>query len=245
MALPVRSFEGPQRETSPSSERRSWLPLSPAETPPAEPREDGTDGGARRLLSGELLRGGVVELCVAGPGAWGTSVALAACRRAQEEQARVTTPCAFLDPSASLYAPGVARAGVDLGRLLVLRPSSEELARVAVRLAESRLFSVLVIDLLEAPHRVSEISLGSWVRVVRKLTAAVSGTRNTVLLLTDQRAVRPLPLPVAQRIDWIRSGDHELLVQISKDPWGRALGPERLSWTRPALNGGKQVEHAR
>src|SRR5579859_1922454 len=93
------------------------LPLGWAELDAALP-----DGGLPR---------GVVELT--SPRALGgaTSVALAAVRAAQEKDPRAW--CAWLDPDATLYAPGVAMAGVDLARLLVVRPSRAELSRIAVK----------------------------------------------------------------------------------------------------------------
>ena len=63
-----------------------------------------------RLARGELLRGGVVEIASQGGLAFGTSVALRACMRVQEEARRahgVVPWCAFVDPTGSLYAPGV------------------------------------------------------------------------------------------------------------------------------------------
>jgi recombination protein RecA len=55
--------------------------------------------------------------------------------------------CAFIDPSASLFAPGVARLGVELSRLLVVRPDIDAVERTAVRIAEARAVAMLVIDL--------------------------------------------------------------------------------------------------
>src|SRR5260221_13944921 len=70
------------------------------------------------LPDGGLPRG-VVEL--AAPRALGgsTSVALAAVRAGQARGAK--TWCAWLDPEATLHAPGVVAAGVDLVRMLVVR----------------------------------------------------------------------------------------------------------------------------
>ncbi len=66
------------------------------------------------LPDGGLLRGGVVELAVAEPGALGTSLGLLCCRAVLEEaraRGATTLPwCAFVDPSSTLYAPGVAES---------------------------------------------------------------------------------------------------------------------------------------
>ena len=82
---------------------------------PAEGPSQGLSFGIAELDAllpdGGLLRGSVIELCSAGEGALGTSLGLAACAQAQAEaRARgAHTPwCAFIDPSATLYGPGVA-----------------------------------------------------------------------------------------------------------------------------------------
>ncbi len=187
------------------------------------------------LPDGGLLRGGVVELSVHGASALGTTVALAACRAAQAEarQKGGEAWCAFVDPSKTLYAPGVERSGVERSRLLVVRPELEALSRVALRIAESRVFSVVVIDTVGAPHRPLDVPLGAWARVVRRLSMAVDGSQNTVLLLTDQGAPRPLTLPVAQRIELRRQSERELLLAVAKDRRGRVSAPRRVAWTRP------------
>ncbi|MEO8180805.1 MAG: hypothetical protein ABI895_18375 [Deltaproteobacteria bacterium] len=52
-----------------------------------------------------------------------------------------------------MFAPGVARLGVELGHLLVARPDFEAVSRVAIRIAEANFVSVLVIDLTgPIPH---------------------------------------------------------------------------------------------
>ncbi len=56
--------------------------------------------------------------------------------------------CAFVDPSRSLYAPGVERAGVRLSHLLVVRPRPEDLVRVTLRLVESQSLPLVIVDLV-------------------------------------------------------------------------------------------------
>src|SRR4029077_19873713 len=76
---------------------------------------------------------GVVEL--ASPRALGgsTSVALAAVRAGQ---ARGDAAWAsWIDPECTLHAPGVVAAGVDLARMLVVRPPRSHLARVGLKVA--------------------------------------------------------------------------------------------------------------
>ena len=193
------------------------------------------------LPDGGLLRGAVVELAVAGGAALATTIALRAIRSLQQE-ARLhggEMPwCAFIDAAATLHAPGVAAAGVALDRLLVVRPPLEGLARTALRVAESRAFALVVIDTVGAPGAELDVALGSWPRVVRRLSIAAEGASGGVLLLTNADARRPLPLPVAQRIELSRPRLHELSLRIAKDRRGRVRGPKTIRWTRPAVEGG-------
>jgi recombination protein RecA len=182
-----------------------------------------------------LLRGGVVELCAAGEGALGTTLGLAACAQAQSEARTrgASTPwCAFVDPSSTLYGPGVAAAGVELSRLLVVRPSLAALSRVALRLAESEAFAVVVVDLTGVVGERVSVPLGTWPRVVRRLAMAVEGTGHSVLLLTRAGDRRPLPLPVAQRIEVSRPAADRLVVRVAKDQRGRVSSPRSVAWAR-------------
>jgi len=191
----------------------------------------GIDALDALLPDAGLPRGSVVELSVAGGAAFGSSLALAACRSAQVQarlQGHATAWCAFVDPTASLHAPAVAAMGVDLERLLVVRPPLEALSRVAVRLAESRIFTVVVVDLLGVPGAATSVPLNRWVRGVRRLALATASTDGCVLLLTAREAPRPLPLPVALRLELQRVGRSRLRLQIAKDRQGRLSGPYRI-----------------
>ncbi len=91
---------------------------------------------------------GVVELSA--PRALGSAaIALSAVRAAHKRDARAW--CAWIDPEQTLYAPGVAMAGVDLARMLVVRPPRRDLARIAVKVAAARAFDVIVIDMDPVP----------------------------------------------------------------------------------------------
>ncbi len=185
-----------------------------------------------------LLRGGVVELSVGGALAGATRIALSACRAAQlegRERGGDAPWCAFVDPSATLYAPGVIEAGVELERLLVLRPTLEALARVSLRVVESGAFALVVIDTMGVPGRSLGVALGTWPRIVRRLSMAVEGTSASVLLVTDRSVARPLPLPVAQRIELSRPNESELRVRVAKDKHGRVLSPRTIPWLRTSL----------
>ncbi len=195
----------------------------------------GVEALNRALPDQGLPRGAVVELSVHGGSALGTSLGLAACRSAQQagvERGGSQPWCAFLDPSGTLYAPGVAAAGVALERLLVVRPSVEALSRVALRIVESGACAVTVIDLLGIPGQLLNVSLAAWLRVVRRLAMGVDGTPHSVILLTDASEQRPLPLPVAQRIELSRPSEGKLVVRVSKDKHGRVSSPRSVAWAR-------------
>jgi recombination protein RecA len=195
----------------------------------------GTEALNRVLPDRGLPRGAVVELAVQGGSALGTSLGLAACRAAQQAavaQGGSVPWCAFLDPSGTLYGPGVAAAGVDLERLLVVRPSVEALGRVALRIVESAVCAVTVIDLLGVPGQKLSVNLTAWLRVVRRLAMGVDGTSHSVILLTDASEPRPLPLPVAQRIELERPNEGKLSVRVAKDKHGRVSSPRSIAWVR-------------
>jgi recombination protein RecA len=202
----------------------------------------GVEALNRVLPDHGLPRGAVIELSIHGGSALGTSLGLAACRAAQQaaRECGGSVPwCAFLDPSGTLYGPGVAAAGVDLARLLVVRPSVEALGRVALRIVESAACAVTVIDLLGVPGQSLNVNLTSWLRVVRRLAMGVDGTAHSVVLLTDASEQRPLPLPVAQRIELERPSEGKLTVRVSKDKQGRVSAPRSVAWVRtgPAWKG--------
>lgn len=191
-----------------------------------------------QLEQGRLLQGAVVEFCISGGAAWGTTFALRACRAAQargrEEGGRAAW-CAFVDPSASLYAPGVHALGLDLSRLLVVRPDEDSLTRVALRLVESQAFPLVVIDTMGVPGSGVDVSLSQWVRVVRRLSLAVSDTESTVVLLTSRSARRPLALPVTARFEISRRSRSELSVSVPRSPAGWRVGPVRVRAERREL----------
>jgi recombination protein RecA len=186
------------------------------------------------LPEGGLPRGAVVELSAPQGLARATTLALSLCASAQAE-ARLRGEnntqgawCAFLDPTESLFAPAVARAGVDLGRLLVIRPTLEDLARVAVRVAQSHAFSVVVVDTAGVPGGRAETRLDRWVTIVRRLALAVEGSDTTVLLLTDASASRAMPLPAAMRIELERLTEDRLGLRVAKDRRGRVTAPHSI-----------------
>ena len=132
--------------------------------------------------------------------------------------------CGWVDGSATLYAPGVAQAGVDLNRLLVVRPEPADLARVAVRLVSSQVFSVVVVDRTGVPG--SELHLPRsirWNTTVRRLALAAENSDCTILLLSNESQSREA-LPTAMRIELKRPALDRLHMRIAKERRGRLTG---------------------
>ena len=187
------------------------------------------------LPDGGFPTGAVVEMCAPMGLSRITHLAMRACASAQEasrQTARSTADSdwtAWIDPneSGSLFAPALVRAGVDLTRLLVVRPNPEDIARVAVRMASSRLFRVIVIDRSGLPGAsiVRDGSRARWSTVVRRLALAAESSDTTILLLSStERAHRDL-LPTAMRIELTRPNHKRLQLNITKDRRGRMPGP--------------------
>lgn len=186
----------------------------------ALPRLHGKAAVGKGALGPESMRGG------------STSIAIAAIRAAQAADAHAW--CAWITPAReqreqedvpALYAPALVQAGVDLERLLVVRPSPEALARTVIKVAASGAFAIAAIDL---PHRhdlrTSQRSSSGVVHdagavVVRKLALAAEESGTTSLLLTSALAQRSVPWPVAMRLEVERRPD-ALSVRVTKDRRG-------------------------
>jgi recombination protein RecA len=179
------------------------------------------------LPDGGLPRG-VIEL--ASPRALGgaTSVALYAIRAAQRADARAW--CAWIDPEGTLHAPGLAAGGVDLARLLVVRPKRQDLARVAVKVASARALDVIVVDMdpiagapqvsAPAPPRPRARKPIEPEVLVRKLALLAEEGGARILLVTDRTAPRRAQWPVALRLELDRT-ERALTVRVAKDRRGR------------------------
>jgi hypothetical protein len=201
------------------------------------------------LPLGGLPRG-VIELQVRGASGAATSFALCACRAAQkhgfgsdawrvEGGAANGEPggwaggerwCAFIDPSASLFAPGVARLGVDLARLLVVRPDVDGVERVAVRIAEAKAVALMVVDLRGAFGDLP-VSAARWQRTVRRLALAVKQVATSVLVITPEGPSRTLPLPVAMRLEFARASAESFELRVGKERTGRVSSPRTVAWS--------------
>jgi hypothetical protein len=193
------------------------------------------------LPEGGFPQGSVVELTSPANLGHGVSIALSACAASQEASVRSGGEmawCAFLDPDQTLFGPAVHASGVCLQRLLVVRPPRQLLAKVAVRVALSRIFSVIVVDVSAVPgassskhHRFEEMD--AWSKVTRRLALAVEKTPTTIFLLTRAEARRSSALPAAMRIELENGEDQSLLVRVAKDRLGRVTNPHKIAWTRP------------
>jgi hypothetical protein len=128
--------------------------------------------------AGGLTLGHAVEL--SGEAASGrTSLALRALASAMRE-GRL---CAYVDGPKELYPPAAAALGVDLSRLLILRPKApKELPWTAVQLLRSGAFAIVALDLT---HTGSRPSLSETKKLI---DAAQSGG---TLLLTLTAADSP------------------------------------------------------
>ncbi len=194
------------------------------------------------LPDGGLPRG-VIELTASRALGGATSVALSAIRAAQAKDARAW--CGWIDPEGSLYAPGLARAGVDLARLLVVRPPRAELGRIAVKVAGARALDVLVVDMdacdgRRAPppsleRHASRRAIEPEV-IVRKLALLAEEGGARVLLITDSDRPRRAQWPVALRLELTR-GPESLTVRVAKDKRGRVGLKKTLGW-RPGVGTG-------
>jgi protein ImuA len=178
------------------------------------------------LPDGGLPRG-VVELAAPRALGGGASIALAAVRAALVRSPEAW--CAWVDPESTLYAPGVVSAGVDLARLLVVRPPRSELARIAVKVAGSRAFDVIAIDMdplpgaiQKAPSYAPRPRKRAWPSevLVRKLALLAAEGGATILLLTDSTIFRAVPWPVALRLEISRTPE-SISLRVAKDRRGR------------------------
>jgi hypothetical protein len=176
---------------------------------------------------------GVVELSSPHAVGGSTAVALAAVRSAQKKSATQThphaIPAAWIDTDATLYAPGVAHAGVDLARLFVVRPPRAELGRIAVKVARSGAFELLVVDVdaivgadmaHELPRKQARIPSSKMEVVVRKLALVAEDNGMTVILITDAHRHRAVPWPVAMRLELERRPG-KIGVRVAKERHGR------------------------
>lgn len=198
-----------------------------------------------RVLPDRGLPRGVVEIAspISKQGAMrggATTIALSAVRAVHTApELRSRAWCAWITESNAppLYAPAVAQAGVDLERLLVVRPIPADLARTVVKIAASGAFDLVVVDAPSGLDGKLSIAGGgspgsgskrgaSRARVdgsvvIRKLALAAEEKGTTFIVLTNLYTSRAVPWPVALRME-VERRPEAIAVRITKDRRGRA-----------------------
>lgn len=129
------------------------------------------------------------------------------------QRSQVGAWCAWFDPQRTLHAPGVAQAGVDLRRLMVVRAAEESLATWVLRTASRGLFDGVVVD------AVAKACDELW---VRRLGLVSEKHRTRVLLLTDVQRPRKEPWPVALRLKCEHPEPGVLQMEVLKARHGAA-----------------------
>jgi hypothetical protein len=166
-----------------------------------------------------------------------TTIALSAIRAVHADPS-TSAWCAWITEADAppLYAPAVAQAGVDLDRLLVVRPSHADLARTAVKVAASGAFDIVVVD--AASGLDGKLAIRSGARavprvdgsvVIRKLALAAEEKGTTFLVLTNIFTSRAVPWPVALRIE-VERRPEAIAVRVTKDRRGRASSQHVIRW---------------
>lgn len=176
------------------------------------------------LPAGGFPLGQAVELC--GEAASGrTSLALRAMAAAHRERRL----CAYVDGPGELYPPAAAAMGVDLERLLIVRPkATDQLVWTAVQLARSGAFACVVLDLTRG--LAVEARKASSVRLSqpesRKLADAAVKGGGLLLLLTSPEA----PADGMLRLRTEARGASGLTVEVVRSRQGSMGGRTTLPW---------------
>jgi hypothetical protein len=134
--------------------------------------------------------------------------------------------CAWIDPEATLYAPALVRAGIDLDRLLVVRAPKDDARRIATKLSLSEAFDLVVVDMRTLGARSKDDVF------VRKIT--MQHTRTIVLTNAYDTKRTAWPTALALEISRNPSGIH---VRVVKERHSvAALGQARTlpSWLADA-----------
>lgn len=171
-----------------------------------------------------------------------TTIALAAVRAVHRADAAGGGIgwCAWITETTAppLYAPAVAQAGVDLERLLVVRPEPADLARTVVKVASSGAFDLVIVDApsgLDGKLALTQARSPGSPRspqarqaprvdgsvIIRKLALAAEEKGTTFIVLTNIDTPRAVPWPVALRIE-VERRPEAIAVRVTKDRRGRA-----------------------
>ena len=144
--------------------------LSPSHRDPLPTSVPGLD----RLLAGGLPRGGLVELASArSSGRFSVAIAALAATTSSGESAALVDLGGHLDPQAAVAA------GVELTRLLWVRPHRVKEAVASAEMLLATGFSLVVVDLGLAPVRGRFVPDAAWLRLGR-----TARSRGAALLLS-------------------------------------------------------------
>jgi protein ImuA len=173
------------------------------------------------LPGGGFPRGALSEI-VGGPGSGKTALCLAAMARVMRGEGLA----AFVDGRGELYPPAAAALGVDLSRLLIVRPEPEGVARgrsssppaatalwAAEALLASGAFEVVAMDLpllAARPGRTSPSGpgrAGAEAMVRRLLAAAEKGGVVGLWIAVPRGPGRWARVPAAVRLEVVRGPD--------------------------------------
>lgn len=190
------------------------------------------------LLPDGGLPHGVVEIACAAPQtrahayAGATAIAASVIAHSMQDDRSFS---AWIDPARTLHAPGLVQRGIDVHRLLVVRPSPALVGRVAVKVVAAGAFDVVVVDMAEVDGARPSPKREAPELFVRKLALAAETSSATVLLLTEpeKMATRVTPWPVAMRLDVARGGEG-LALSIPKERRGRVT-TAKVTLPLPAL----------
>lgn len=157
---------------------RRIAPTATFDPEPAAPGEGGLSTGLAALdqilATGGLAAGKLTEIA-GGPSSGKTALALTAIASITTKGAGLA---AFIDGRDQLYPPAAAALGVDLERLLVVKPPASGIARAAEILVRSRGFELIVVD-LPAQHRLAR-------SVAHRLRTAAHQTRTALAVLCNR-----------------------------------------------------------
>jgi hypothetical protein len=163
---------------------------------------------------------GVTELSA--PRALGGATLIATQAIALAQRSSADVHCAWVDPEGTLYGPGLMQQGVDLSRLIVVRPPRSRLRSICVRIARSGAVALLAIDFHPVGARASSLERREPdERWVRRLQLACEEGGAGALLLSDSRVKQPAPLPVALKLSLSHAAPQRLTVSVLKERSGR------------------------
>lgn len=167
------------------------------------------------LPAGGLPLGQAVEM-MGEPASGRTSMALRAVAAAHREQRL----CAYVDGPGQLYPPAAAALGVELSKLLIVRPRVHgQLVWSAVQLARSGAFTCVVLDLTQTGVRLS-LAEG------KKLADAAIKGGSLLLLLTTPEA----PGEGMVRLRTKAEGPEGLSVEVLRNRGGGAGEHTLIPW---------------